>query len=127
MKVRIQNFSKIAALFLCTQLSACAISKEHFDCPHGKGVGCRSITEVNHMVNKGQLGGTKTLERPFGGASLAPALLPEKLYHDVWVDRRPDRIIKIWFAPFQDEKGDLHEASTLHTVLKPGFWQMGAY
>ena len=126
MKYRIQNLSKIVALFLCTQLSACAISKEHFDCPHGKGVGCRSITQVNHMVNKGQLG-KKPLDEPFQSASLPPALLPEKLYDDVWVDRRPDRIIKIWFAPFQDEKGDLHEASTLHTVLKPGFWQMGAY
>jgi conjugal transfer pilus assembly protein TraV len=116
----------LLSLVLCTHLSACAISKEHFDCPHGKGVGCRSITEVNKMVNKGQLGPTKTPDQPFGGSVLPAALLPEKLYQDVWVNRMPDRIIKIWFAPFQDEKGDLHEASTLHTVLKPGFWQMGA-
>ena len=124
MKVRIQNLSKIAALFLCTQLSACATSKEHFDCPHGKGVGCRSIREVNQMVNQGQLGAVKTLDQPLYASSMQSALLPKQLQGEGLVDRMPDRIIKIWFAPFQDEQGHFHEASTLHTVLKPGFWHM---
>ena len=124
MKACMQNLRKIVAFLLCTQLSACATSKEHFDCPHGKGVGCRSIREVNHMVNQGQLGAVKTLDQPFYASSMQSARLPEQLQGEGFVDRTPDRIIKIWFAPFQDEQGHFHEASTLHTVLKPGFWNM---
>jgi hypothetical protein len=37
-------------------LSGCmGIYEGGFECPPGKGVGCRSITEVNDMVNQGTL------------------------------------------------------------------------
>ena len=36
-------------------LTGCAVTKETFDCKYSKGVGCRSITEVNTMLNDGKL------------------------------------------------------------------------
>lgn len=36
-------------------LSGCSTTSETFDCKEGKGVGCKSISEVNRMVDQGML------------------------------------------------------------------------
>jgi hypothetical protein len=36
---------------LTSVLTSCSSYKESFDCPPCRGVGCESITKVNHMVN----------------------------------------------------------------------------
>ncbi|MBL8675854.1 MAG: hypothetical protein JNJ47_00255 [Alphaproteobacteria bacterium] len=42
------------AAALC--LSGCmGVYEGGFECPVGEGVGCKSISEVNHMVNEGDL------------------------------------------------------------------------
>lgn len=58
-KQRFMWFRKISEYWtlstaLC--LAGCmGIYEEGFDCPPGKGVGCKSISEVNAMVNQGLL------------------------------------------------------------------------
>ena len=41
---------------LCVSLGGCSTTSETFDCKEGKGVGCKSISEVNQMVDQGALG-----------------------------------------------------------------------
>ena len=43
-----------ASLSLC--LCACSTTSETFDCKAGKGVGCKSISEVNQMVDDARVG-----------------------------------------------------------------------
>lgn len=109
-------------------LTACSIPKESFDCPPGQGVGCHSISEVNQQVNERRLNTDKPSKKP-----VYSALLDER--HSVEpqettptdaleVQRISEAHLRIWFAPFQDEHGHFHEASIIHAVLKPGFWQV---
>lgn len=115
-------------IILCMHLNACAISKEHFDCPHGKGVGCRSITEVNQMVDRGTTPSSHESSRALIGAATSATLVPvdpaQMRLDFLAVNRVSEAPLKIWFAPNQDEQGNFHEASVIHTVLKPGFWQV---
>lgn len=44
------------AVTLPLYLSGCmGVYEEGFECPPGEGVGCKSISDVNQMVNQGEL------------------------------------------------------------------------
>lgn len=49
----IKLLGSLGALLL---VSSCAVYKTGFECPAGKGQGCKSVTEVNEMVSRGELG-----------------------------------------------------------------------
>jgi len=111
--------NKWACILICLLLSACASNKTQFDCPNGKGVGCKSITEVNDLVNKGSLDAkTKSKDK-----ATAPIIVPQTQYNTS-VERVTEQHLRVWLAPYQDEQGQFHEASVIHTVLRPGYWQM---
>ncbi len=116
-------------------LSACAVSKESFDCKPGKGVGCKSIHEVNQMLNEQNLGAKDlSMISATDAQSLASALetsalsmpIPEHLKDKdiLLLQRVPERALSIWFAPFSDTEGHLHDASTVHVILNPSTWQI---
>lgn len=114
-------------------LTACSTSSEVFDCEAGKGIGCKSISHVNRMVNKGQLGydpeldGVNNITAPVLASSTSPGgdeLGQIVLSDNTTVNRVSEQHLRVWMAPFQDEQGNLHEATVVHTVLKPGYWQL---
>jgi hypothetical protein len=43
----------------------------------------------------------------------------------ITVQRIQEEPLRVWMAPFQDDQGNLHESCVIHTMLKPGYWQMG--
>lgn len=52
------KYSSLLSFLLLPLISGCSIMGVYeggFDCPPGKGVGCKSISEVNEMVNAGEL------------------------------------------------------------------------
>ncbi len=112
----------IGSIFL---LSACSVSKENFDCPAGKGVGCRSISEVNEMVNQRTLNPTKK-DTQKAAKDMSSAFLSADDFstEGMIIERVKEAHLRVWVAPFQDEQGQFHEASVIHAVLKPGFWQV---
>ena len=110
---------RLLLMALILNLCGCSIANEQFDCKYGKGVGCRSITEVNGMVNQGTLGSNNIV----ASTKTTPRIQNVKtLGSDV--ERVTEEHLRIWVAPFQDEQGRFHEGSIIHTVLRPGFWQM---
>lgn len=115
-------FSLLAAF-----LSGCSGSSESFDTEPGKGVGFRSISEVNKMVDRGQIDGIKKQE----DGVISPIVTVEKpsMFDfipggDSKVMRRPEEHIRVWVAPFQDAVGNFHEGSVVHTLLNHGTWHM---
>ncbi len=133
------------SLGLCLFLNACSTTSETFDCPTGKGVGCKSISEVNQMVdqveNRGSLAsdvekGKQSIVLPLSAPIMATdPLIVERdkaakdtlsvpLSDDMAVHRVSEEHLRVWIAPFQDEHGNLHEGSVIHTVLKPGYWRL---
>ena len=118
----------ILVLLTLLGLTGCSIPKESFDCPPGQGVGCHSISEVNEQVNERRLNPDKPSKKSVNTTLLreqAPQDFNESVALDsLEVQRVSEEHLRIWFAPFQDEQGHLHEASIIHAVLKPGFWQV---
>ena len=140
-------FAPLLGLAFCFSLCACSTTSETFDCPAGKGVGCKSISEINYMVNQGEqphapMGSLEErgvqsvipLSAPIIAAdtrvvdSLGVDILSKQteipLSDTMAVHRIQEEHLKVWIAPYQDAQGNLHEGSIVHTVLKPGSWQV---
>lgn len=125
-------------------LGACSTTSETFDCKAGNGVGCKSISEVNQMIDeqgrgKETAGNKQSILLPQHAESFPTSIIsstPPKienlktsptsvpLSEYATVQRKPEEYLRVWIAPFQDEYGNLHEGSVIHTVLKPGYWQL---
>lgn len=118
---------KCLVIFCGIILSGCSITSETFDCKEGKGVGCKSISAVNQMVDQGS----------FGDATSSPSISLPVLSQpsptlkyvnapqgETTINRVKEEHLRVWMAPFQDEYGNLHEGSVIHTVLKPGYWHI---
>jgi len=58
-------------------LSGCSTTSEVFDCEAGKGIGCKSISEVNRLVEQGQAGGNS--DEPQSQKMVAPVFAQNKL------------------------------------------------
>lgn len=116
-------------------LSGCSTSSEVFECEAGKGIGCKSISEVNKMVDNGKLANNEepdslkavapVFEKNTRGAEAREVGLNEAVLSDqILVNRVREEHLRVWIAPFQDEQGNLHEGSVVHTVIRPGYWQL---
>lgn len=102
-------------------LTGCTTTRETFDCKFNKGVGCRSITEVNTMVNEGKLTNNTVVVNP-----RLIVISKEQLTSGMAVKRVTEEHLRVWVAPHQDENGNFHEATYVHTVLRSGFWQINS-
>lgn len=149
--------ASVLSATLSFTLGGCSTTLESFDCKAGKGVGCKSISEVNHMVDQGVLGsleerdavsrsmqstlplenvplshliitagspGIETLRDETAGVETLFKQTEVPLSDAMAVHRIQEEHLRVWIAPFQDEHGNLHEGSVIHTVLKPGYWQL---
>ena len=120
----------LLALSLGIVLSGCSTTSETFDCKAGKGVGCKSISQVNKMVDEGSLGTEQegSAHTPLASPVITTASLSSgpdiALSDDMVVHRIREEHLRVWIAPFQDHQGNLHEGTVVHTVLKPGFWHV---
>lgn len=141
MKVKTLNTAKQSCfpfvhLIVFSLLSGCSTTSEVFECEAGKGIGCKSISEVNKMVDQGQVGGNSDDPQPF--KTVVPVFAQNNLIPDskpvdgneiilsdqTTVKRVTEDPLRVWIAPFQDEQGNLHEGSVVHTVIRPGYWQL---
>lgn len=114
---------KIYGILMILFLTGCATTREQFDCKYGIGVGCKSITEVNQMVNDGLLRNSKGSIRTLP-IMVIPKNSPKPQAKSTNVVRVTEEHLRVWIAPYQDDKGHFHEGAVVHTVLRPGFWQV---
>ncbi len=111
-------------------LTACSTASESFDTEATKGVGAKSISEVNRMIDRGEIPGVHSDERapktvtPFVSTAPLPpvSLTPIVLSDNTVIHRQAEQVMRIWIAPFQDQQGNFYEASVVHTVHRPSFW-----
>ncbi|HRH79581.1 MAG TPA: type IV conjugative transfer system lipoprotein TraV [Thiobacillaceae bacterium] len=136
-----------AVLMLLPALTACANmagldGKSEFACRAPDGVVCTSVSGVYANTVAGtlpakQMGsvphgaapesateihpkGQADAPRPYGAAppsSSTPAAGTPLL--------SPPRVLRLWFAPWVDEDGDLHDQSYLYVMWHRGEWQLG--
>ena len=117
---------------LSLTLTGCSTASESFDSQATQGVGSKSISQVNAMIDKGQIEGIKGDNE--NDKVIAPVLVQTPIPtfnqetivlsdHSV-IHRQPEQHMRIWMAPFQDANGNFHEASVIHTLQRPSFWQV---
>jgi conjugal transfer pilus assembly protein TraV len=115
-------------LILGGLLSACSVGHESFDCPNGgTGYGCKTLKEVHELVNMNHMEKiTPPVGTPVIGTVKGCKLDGKKVSYgdNSIVDRTKEEQVRVWIAPFQDEQGNFHEPSVIHTVNRPSYWQM---
>lgn len=104
---------KKVCLMLSVALSGCSTYSETFDCPAGQGVGCKSLSKVNQMVEKGELphkdpddviSSDIIKARPVKTDQAAPVHLNADIMY------ASSKFNRIWFAGHKDIHGNYHEA-----------------
>ena len=83
----------------------------------GTGGSAREVVAYNAPVNTVSVGGAtpkttaKAMSAPHSGAPL----------------RTPERIVRVWMAPFEDAEGDLHDQKYFYVTVTPGSWTIEAH
>jgi len=133
-------FLLCAGLLSLFSLSGCASLNSSFDCKKPPLVMCKSLDEVNTMVNRGELGRfsedadcptcsqsfknadspvAKTTPIPTGNFTTPYPVAALNLGAPL---RYGETVMRLWVAPYQDTNGNYYSPSELYTVVKPGHW-----
>lgn len=113
---------------LCS-VTACTSMNREFTCNANTGVGCKSISEVNEMVNTGVVGSTSSTHSIDADEAALPrtVVLPNTNEENRLTEAPPARVSEIlmavWVAPYTDEDDNFHTDQTVYTVIKEGQWQ----
>lgn len=96
----------------------------------GSGTNCRSISQLDKMVENGSLANSNasTPSNPlaFGCHKMAHScaqsctVSPSYKFHTV--ARIPEQHLRIWIAGFHDTQGNFHDENVIYTILRPGQW-----
>jgi hypothetical protein len=120
------NHDIIALVLLPLLVIGCTQGQESFSTEPGKGYGWKDMTETQKEIHKEIT--------PEGlNPMLMQGLLPIPVTSVTYpisspngslssVTRMPEQYVKIWFAPYQDSAGNLHEECAVHTVMQTGQW-----
>lgn len=111
---------KILCLSFVCLLSGCATLNSNFECPRKPGVSCKSLREVNQLVDDKQLGVLKDYKTTQPVARLS--VLPLQDGQQVSISRLSEQILTIWIAPFTDIVGRYHTQHAVYSIIKPGSW-----
>ena len=133
--------NKLTAMILFPLLTSCAgVYDQGFDCPAEKGVGCKSISQINSMVDKGDMDkkplictGSGCVVTPVKSQSKPKPILKRFDQRSIGtrkynlpgerVIRIPERTQRIWIASHEDIEGSFIEESFMHSVIDGGKWQ----
>lgn len=110
---------RILSVIVFISLTGCASLNSEYNCPAKKGIGCKSIHEVNQIVDEGAIAYSKEAKeheiQPFKQFTQTKAigLAPKRSF---------EKVLSILIAPFVDKSGNYHDASTVHTVIENSDW-----
>lgn len=102
-------------------IGGCTTMNSKFTCKTSDGVMCRSLDDVNSMVDRGEIGeNSNKIAHEKYAINFTPnfsssASLNKPLRYN-------ESVLRIWTAPYEDTSGNYHDASVFYTVIKPGAW-----
>lgn len=117
----------IIPLFSLSVISGCTfLGHEEFDCPYqSNGSSCKSLKDVHKMIKETSEKNQDLPNPPvFSGKDKSHQ---SGQNDDHSVQRSQEERIRIWIGPFQDEQGNFHEPSVVHTIIQPPYWKMNVY
>ena len=120
------NHNTIALILLPLFIIGCTQGQESFSTEPGKGYGWKDMTETQKEIHK-EIAPEGFNSMPMQGMlpiPVTPVTYPISSSNGSLssVTRMPEQYVKIWFAPYQDSAGNLHEECAVHTVMQTGQW-----
>jgi 2-C-methyl-D-erythritol 4-phosphate cytidylyltransferase len=114
---------QIPVLLIVTTLlvTGCTQGQESFSTEPGKGFGWKHMSATSEAIHQ-QPNHHELDQAPLVFPSARPLTTNNAL--QTGVARTPEQYLKIWFAPYQDAAGNLHEESVVHTVMQTGQWMV---
>lgn len=112
-------------------LTGCSSYQEGFDCPAGVGVGCKSLSTVDQMIERGQL--PKPIPEDEVNHEVIPSVTSPRAYSDLTVRqgvnapsiiRIPEQSLRVWIKGYTDDRGHYHDHAVIYTVVQPASWQV---
>lgn len=111
----------LSVLSGCTSLTGLQDARSDFACPMSEGVHCASVSDVHQQTsesnNKSVI--TEALPEPTETETVDAK---ESLLNYVIPRRQAEIILRIWYAPYVDAAGDLHDQHYLYTTTRPAGW-----
>jgi conjugal transfer pilus assembly protein TraV len=101
-------------------LSGCTSLNSQFDCPMKPGVVCKSLDDVNTMVDQGKLGGCSPYSNPLSTSvsSRSLAVSSSDTHFKFSHDNPSTKVTRIWIAPYQDKEGDYYTSTLVYRGIK---------
>jgi conjugal transfer pilus assembly protein TraV len=125
-----KRLQKYCYVLICFMLSACSTMNDQFSCPMKPGVVCQSLDQVNAKIDSGEIKrfsfGNELLPHPSKDSLLhhaEPMRVTTSERSSALPTRIPESLLPVWIAPYEDTRGNYHEASVIWTVTKPGYWK----
>lgn len=120
----------IASIAVMTFLGGCSVGGSQFAC-NGMpdGVSCMSAREVYQATNNADKL-SRTGKKPDGevaapAENIRTAAMPVPAIDNPVPIRTQAKVLRIWFAPWQTESGDLNVPGYAYTEIEPRRWNMG--
>jgi type IV conjugative transfer system lipoprotein TraV len=116
--------SMLALLVGMTGCSSMSMNDD-FACGVGNGLGCKSVSEVNDIVNSSSISNSsithvEVSQKEGQATSLAYV---DGYTHGNSPSRQPEKKVKIWFAPHVDENDNYVEEMVVYSVVKEAYWK----
>lgn len=115
--VQVMAISKlIITVSLVLIITGCTSMNSEFDCPNKPGVTCRSLDQVNSMIDKNMIGNDDAINKSGTTKTCGACSYTNKIvnHKQSYVDE--DKV-RVWVAPYQDINGNYHEESIIRAVV----------
>jgi conjugal transfer pilus assembly protein TraV len=116
-----KRFVVIAMILI--HLTACTTMNSGFDCPNKAGVSCKSLDQINSMVDSGDIRGRTQMNSTAVTANVTENTVR---FSSVRTASSPTRhgetVQRIWIVPYEDSEGNYHQDHFIHAVMNSGHW-----
>lgn len=124
---------RISLILIMLTLTSCSTYNSQFSCKPSKGIGCKSLSTVNELVNDNKLESEianlndkcKDCDKKEINAA-EPVAIDDTPYisteNEEEVQRSKEKIIKIWFNEYEDLEGNYNSDQVVYSVLQPSKW-----
>ena len=112
-------------IIIALSLTGCCSMNSNFDCPMCAGVMCKSIDQINGMVDSGQIRGQcqsiSINSTSFSHSEFQPYSVTSGYFPGAPL-RYGETVQRISIAPFEDTERNYHQDSYMYAIIKDGHW-----
>lgn len=98
-----------------------------FACKAPEGILCESMSGIYANAQQQNLPGQRLQQAPAGPAAPLPGGAPDAMPAAITSGtpiRTVPRVLRIWFVPWEDSDGDLHDQSYVYLTIGRGHWRI---